>query len=650
MASGNDRVRLGLGLRVLAGFQIIRYMGLNWALFRLRHGAERKLGLLERRTPVTPWDRVPVQALTLASGALHPPAEMIGPDVVKEADAIVKGRFHIFSSREVQLGIPPDWFTNVLGEAGPLRKAHWTHALAAYAGDIKGVWELSRFGWAYALARAYVKTGDNRYPECFWQLFEDWCANNPPNLGANWACGQEATFRLMAVLFAAETYGGASGSQPDRAKLLARFVRATGKRIDANLSYALSQKNNHGISECVGLVTASLRLGSGQNEPGPWFRRGMVELERQLAELVYEDGSFSQHSLNYHRVLLHDLIWCRREMKGAGKEIPSWLDTAGTRALDFLIAITDPSTGRAPMFGANDGSLVLPLADCDFPDMRPTIQAGEAVFRHRLSLPAGPWDEAARWLCAEFEKLERSSWLVVPEQWEAAAGGYHQQVAGVSRLLLRCPTRFRHRPSQLDLLHVDIMIGGYQVTRDCGTYSYKTQEQFDFGAARYHNVLTVDGHEPMVRVSPFMYLPWPSGFARKLDDHRFCASHDAYSGLGVTWERIVASGAVDGFEVFDRVKANVRRRFTWHWLLADSPWRIVAEEVGLRAENGKVGMAVSWMPQGLLTRSVLMRADSSSGYGWWSPSYGGVQPAVSWVIEIELEGEAEVKTTFLRIR
>src|SRR6185312_2792000 len=101
--------------------------------------------------------------------------------------------------------------------------------------------------WAFALTRAFARTGEAKYAEVFWRLFADWCTRNPPNRGPNWMCGQESTFRLMAVVFAAEGLG----VPPAQREQLARFVVATGRRIAANLDYALSQKNNHGVSECV---------------------------------------------------------------------------------------------------------------------------------------------------------------------------------------------------------------------------------------------------------------------------------------------------------------------------------------------------------------------------------------------------------------
>ena len=267
---------------------------------------------------------------------------------IEEAERILIGEFRLFSFHQVKAGFPPDWQADQLaavseelgrsreakmakreancpaaqrrgdvvgcpqGEQGTTRSnelraeklPHWTSISDSGRKDIKGVWELSRFPWAFALARAYAATHDPRYQDAFWNLFADWCDRNPPNAGVNWICGQESTFRLMAVLFAVE----AMGLPKEETERLTRFVVATGQRIAANLDYALSQKNNHGISECVGLITAALVLRD-QPQADRWLRLGLSKLEAQCSELIYPDGSFSQHSLIYHRVLLHDLVW-----------------------------------------------------------------------------------------------------------------------------------------------------------------------------------------------------------------------------------------------------------------------------------------------------------------------------------------------------
>lgn len=636
-------------------------MGPDWLAYRAGYALRRKLGLLRRATPAAPWADLPAPELRLGSTSI-PPA-VIGEGCVPEAEAVLRGEFRLFSHRVVQAGFPPDWHANRTADRRPPTAGlrHWSELSDAADGDIKRVWELSRFPWAFALARAFGRTGDERFKDAFWGLFADWCEGNPPNLGPNWMCGQEATFRLMAVVFAAE----AMGVPEDKREALARFVVATGRRIAGNLGYALSQKNNHGVSECVGLITVAL-LVPEHSESEPWAERGLRGLERQLGELVYDDGGFSQHSLIYHRVLLHDLCWCRNRLLAAGRAVPGWLDAAGKRALEFLMTLTDPATGGAPLCGANDGSNVLPLADSEYLDMRPVVQMASAVFRRELPLPEGPWDEAAAWLVSDLGSLGRVGWPEPPACWHGRASGCLQLVNGADRLFLRCPERFRHRPSQADMLHVDVWHRSRPVAMDGGSFSYNSPERFTaLGAAAQHNVLTVDGAEPMRKFSRFLYLPWTRGRVTagqgtegggSADPHgiwrgrqkaesgeAYIASHDGYERLGIKWTRAVVPRVGGGFMVRDRVAGAAGRLLRWHWRLADAPWRLVGSSAGVLGPDLRYAVHYHGpKPQ----RCVLLRAESASAYGWWSPYYGEVERACSLLWEVMGAAEIEVVTEF----
>jgi len=72
----------------------------------------------------------------------------------------------------------------------------------------------------------------------------------------NWKCGQESTFRLLAVTFAVAEFGRLPGATPERMNLVAVCHR-TGARINA-IWITRSANQHHGVSECVGLITASL--------------------------------------------------------------------------------------------------------------------------------------------------------------------------------------------------------------------------------------------------------------------------------------------------------------------------------------------------------------------------------------------------------
>ncbi len=621
---------------------LVKALGPAWVCFRVRYALRRKSGALRRRTPLGPWPEA-----TAAAEGWFKPILGVGTGALAEAEAVRSGRYRLFSHHEVAVGLKPVWHTNPrTGQAAPADE-HWA-SLGDFAfGDIKGIWELSRFPWAFALGRAYARTGDNAYAEIFWQLAEHWWTHNPPNRGPNWMCGQEATFRLMAALWAADVLATAAASTPLRRRRLAGFVVATGRRIAANLDYALSQSNNHGVSECVGLITAAQRVPSA-TEAGAWRRRGLAELRRQLDTLVYADGGFSQHSAVYHRVLLHDLLWLTVVLRQTEAIVPDWLTAAGQRALAYLDALVTPETGRVPLYGPNDGANVLPLADADHLDFRPVVQAGYAVWAGQRRFPPGPWDEAANWLA----EPGWSALLVPNPQRERAhfteAGNFLWRSQDL-RVFLRCPTRFRHRPAQADLLHVDVEWRGQPIAHDAGTYSYNATGGMagSLKEAAVHNSITFDGAEPLQKISRFLYLPWPMGQAGENETaSEFAASHDGWRRLGLHHERRVSSWGDSGLRVTDRVQGSGRHRARLHWLLADGPhvWNAAAGRLVLQTPAGDY--AISWQCAAGGAVASLVRADPHSARGWWSPYYDHAEPALSLAVEFEFADTAEITTTF----
>lgn len=579
--------------------------------------------------PMQTWEEVDSPELALAV----PPN---GP--ARRASAIAqgiqKGEFVLFSHRRVSAGSPPDWHRNQLtGESLP-GDVHWSRIGDFNFGDIKGVWELSRFGWAYAL----VRQGDDPAAKTFWSLWADWMRRNPPNAGPNWMCGQEASIRLMAVVFAAERLGLPAEHGP----MFARFVTATAQRVAANLDYALAQQNNHGISECVGLLTAAL-LVPNHSHAGHWQGIALRRLRAQLAELVYEDGAFSQHSLVYHRVALHQLCWVATRLRAAGQDEPDWLIRAGRRLTDFLAAITDPETGEAPLYGANDGADVLPLSDSDFLDLRPAVQLGAAIFHRTLRYAAGPWDEPACWLVGGAENLPRRPQALA--DYHAPAGGMLQLGTTGDRLTLRCPVGFRHRPSQADFGHVDVWLGGRRIAIDGGSFSYNSRERFTaLGSAREHNGITFEGLEPMRKVTRFLYLPWPKGDVRSGVSGEWTYQPQLYEAAGIGWRRSVARWAGGGFVVTDTITGSDRHLGRLHWLLADLPYAFDADGSRLILRTPAGDYAVSWsVPAGNVS---LVSADGDSARGWWSPHYAHAKPALSLAVEFEFSGECRIETRF----
>src|SRR5690625_7644107 len=93
------------------------------------------------------------------------------------------------------------------------REKHWTeiNEFDLNTGDIKNLWELSRFDWLTVLGRAYAITGEERYRDRIHSLLNDWSSKNPVNIGINWRCGEETSMRVVKLFQVALTRGTLEG-------------------------------------------------------------------------------------------------------------------------------------------------------------------------------------------------------------------------------------------------------------------------------------------------------------------------------------------------------------------------------------------------------------------------------------------------------
>ncbi len=616
--------------------RLLRHLGPGWVLFRLRYALSRRWGLLARATPLTGWPEVKCGPLP----RIFKVPEDIGSGCLKEAAEIDGGVFRLFSFHRLRVGFPPDWHRNQISGEQADASAHWSQLSDFAFGDIKAVWELSRFSWAFALARAYAKTRDECHAELFWRLFDDWMALNPPNRGVNWMCGQEASFRLMAATFAVDVMEGSRASTAGRKQAFAAFVVVTGQRIAANIDYALSQSNNHGISEAVGLVTAALVV---PDHPGAkyWLGHGIEALDRQVADLVYADGAFSQHSATYHRVLIHDLLWFATIMRSFGQPVSERVHDEGLKTVRFIHSLMTARTGAVPLYGASDGANILPLADSDYGDFRPVVQAGYVVFGGYKVLGSGPWDELSEWL-SETPNIHdaaaapiASASMFQDTKVHHPDGGCLIWRNGGSRLFLRCPTKFRHRPSHADLLHVDIEWQGMPVVMDAGTYSYNAKGpiNWDLKSAAVHNTVTFNGMEPMEKLGRFLYLPWPSGRSGWDGDTRFTAEHNGWQRIGCRHVRSIEALENDIFLIIDQLTSTAKSTARIHWLLPDFPYRFNKRESWLVLEGSSSEITIHWSYP--LCRAEVIRADLATDRGWCGLHYSQRRPALSLSIETQ---------------
>lgn len=647
---------------------VAKTLGPGWVVARATYEARKRSGLLRRQLPGMTWDEIPLASWLrdgidaspdayAANRRTGAPAFFFDPsdrktyapllrqldgesdDPIAAADRIVDGTFRYFSHLDVEQGSEPDWHRNALtGEVAPADR-HWTTISDFGYGDIKAIWELSRFGWAFDLVRAYWRTGDERYPERFWQLLESFRSENPPNLGPNWKCGQETSLRVMAWCFALYGFRDAGATTPQRVADLAQMIAFSGKRVESTLGYALSQRNNHGVSEGMGLWTIGA-LFPELRDAARWRKKGRKVLEDLARSLIYDDGGFSQQSTNYHRVMLHDYLWSMRLADILADPFSQVMRDRVGKATDLLYQLQVGENGRVPNYGANDGALIMPLSSSDYSDFRPVVTACRYLFTGMRTFDNGPSDEDLLWVFGpEALDAEKSA----PQRRDIATdSGYLTLRSGSGFAFSRVPETFVDRPSHADILAVDLWWRGVNIALDPGTYSYNAPAPWRNGleGTSVHNTVSVDGQDQMSKAGRFMWAPWlhASGKALKESPEGYFtyveASHDGYQRLPdpVTHTRAIVRLGDDHWLVLDRLAASAAHDYRLHWLLADGFTQVEAEQGAsrFRMESGEHGAyEVIIGALGVDPEIETDRASASTVRGWVSRHYAERLPAVS---------------------
>lgn len=581
-----------------------------------------------------------------------------------EADEVIRGKVRLFGAGPVDLRLTlpgklehwTDYET---------RKATLSHSLFNDfpASDIKFIWEPARFGWVFTLGRASFLSGDEKYAKAFWQYFESFNDANPPYLGPHWMSGQEVALRLMAFTWAAQVFETATTTTTDRKILLSASIAAHAARIPPTLVYARAQQNNHLLTEAASLLTAGLALPD-HTSARRWRKLGWRWLNYGLQSQIDTYGEYTQHSTNYHRLMLQVVLWtnaiCINDPSGIYKWPRQTLE-AIRRSVHWLLSLMDAESGRTPNLGGNDGAYIFPLSNSPFSDYRPVLHASARAFLD-YDLPKGPWDELALWFSAN----------AAGPKSNALPRYLGDQLYGKESWAYLRTAQFTSRPSHADQLHLDLWWRGVNIAQDAGTYLYNAESPWDnsLTTTRVHNTITTDSRDQMTRAGRFLYLDWVNAYRISQPSENpmeLQRIRGRYRGGGYRHTRIVGVCEDDRWLVEDEIlpqRLSWRKKpltFRLHWLLPDWKWEIVDQEskflIRLQSMHGWITMGIS--PEPLTSkkdlRISLVRAGeilhgsaaSDPVRGWVSPTYGIKNPALSLAIETESVIEVKFVTEFI---
>lgn len=619
-----DAAALGGGAPPRAAYELSKRIGGHALVF---HGIERFPRRLHGARPLRPL-RLPYG--DAGSGAGLRPAY-----AADEA----KGLVRVFG-RRVDLGSGTDWHA-ILERPGRWPATPWWRVdirSDARPGDVKWVWELGRMRHLVLLARAVALTSD---PSALDRLRADlvsWFVQNPPERGVHWYSNLEIALRGFALVQIHDLAGTALGAP--LCERIAQELLHSRRHLLADLPYtASSMRNNHWLGDSLGLllldrVLPPARLSRARRQ----LARGLFDA--QLRRQVRADGSMIEDSLSYHRFVLE--ILAVRMLVDPTAPVRDAL----VRAAQFLsrFGVFD---GPVPQFGDwDEGRLLVRAADL-------SATAGSAGGASGDSIDASVAGSVAAALALGGSGAPRSwraeydecAWYVgpgipvAPEPAEVDGNDVGGGIARARRGLWTTWLKVGSGPSHghADLGSTCVLHDGQWVVGDpgTGTYNGPLAQRNGLRSSAAHSVLRLAGEDQLVPHRVFRWAHTARGRVGSPitigDAVVSWGFHDAYSRLSPS--RRVARVVItrpDGIACADFVEGPPG--VDWQLTLPLTPL----------AEVDLASSSVQPRDGAVLRLTLPGRAEAIQGSldpwaGWWSQTYGTVEPA-TWVC---LAGQVE---------
>ncbi len=468
--------------------------------------------------------------------------------IISVADNAVEGKIKAFSSIELDYGNPINWHYS------PITKVEVDKTLKWYKipdfdperGDIKIVWEASRFTHFFYFARAYLLTKEKKYYDAFSVQLNSWVKENGYSYGANYKCGQETTLRTINALITYSIFKECGfDSQRDKDNLH-KLVEGSYKKVLSNFFYAHKCiRNNHTFSEITGLI-----IGAWCSDDKKNLEKAYRLLNEEIENQFLSDGGYVQRSFNYQRFALQLMEFILKISKKTNMDISGKNKGLIKNSILLMYQMQD-DTGDVPNYGSNDGALIFMVTSCGYRDFRPVINTLYSILEGKRVYDAGDYDEELLWFSEkEIDELPTN-------KIERTSSGFKQSgfysLRHDNGFLMVILQHFKTRPAQMDQLHIDIWHKGKNIFCDSGTYSYAADIGKELALTAAHNTVKVEGKEQMKKRGPFLVYDWTICKDVSHDSDSF--SGTMISKNGYTHLRDIKKTAW-GYRINDKVISN----------------------------------------------------------------------------------------------
>lgn len=552
------------------GIQLYQNMGTRYVVYRVCHELKKRLGLLKKKHPT---GLVFQQAISLLDwrksknpfvipAREHLTFAKTPSDILQQkAERILDGALPYFNAEWLTIGKDYDWLTNPSNGYRYDITKHWSEIpdLSEEAGDIKYVWEKSRFSYLLTLIR-YDYHFDKDLSEFVFAEIESWIAANPINQGPNWRCSQEISLRILNWCYALNYYQNSPALTEERWQKIQQVIYASVHHVYHHIDFSrIAVRNNHAITETLFLALSNI-LFPFIPETQKWAKDGLKWFEQEIAYQIYEDGTFLQFSMNYHRVVVQLLSLGISVYEKNEQQFSDVVYQKAYKSLNFLYQCMQDDNGWLPNYGSNDGALFFPLSDTDYRDYRPQLNTLHETLTGKSLFMNDEIREDYNWVDGKIKKEQFEAVIKKQGVQSFDVGGYYLCRNGDFLTFIRCGNH-KDRPAQADNLHLDIWYKSQNILRDSGTYKYNTDSEklTYFMGSKSHNVVMVENHSQMLKGGRFIWYYWSQKIKGSWEE---------------TADAFVFRGSISAYRHLNKKAIHYRvikiRKQTPVWLVRDS--------------------------------------------------------------------------------
>jgi hypothetical protein len=417
----------------------------------------------------------------------------------------LQNKIQFFSNEWIYLGKKYDWVTNPETNFKYDISKHWSEIndFNLANGDIKYVWEKSRFSYLLTIIR-YDYHFEKDSSEFVFNEINSWIDANPINQGPNWKCSQEISLRTFNWLYALYFYKNSPFLTEELWFKIQNVLYWQMHHVFKHINFSrIAVRNNHAITETLALTLCSI-LFPFFPESKKWSKIGRKYFEQEIAYQIYDDGAFIQHSMNYHRVLIQLLNFGFSITQKAKQPFSEIVYKKAHLTLNFLYQFIEPKNGHLPNYGNNDGALFFPLSDNEYRDYRPQLNT-----LHKLLTSKDLFDSVEDFFMSSkplynFDSLKQNLGIT-----SFSNSGYYLFRTKQTFTFIKCGN-YKDRPAQADNLHLDIWYKGENIIRDGGTYKYNADEEDSnyFFGTKSHNTVMIEDYNQMLKGGRFIWYYW----------------------------------------------------------------------------------------------------------------------------------------------